>query len=85
MRQDASDDGHQTIDDGHTLAASSTLGEAATATASAAISSVKKTVASPESESRRWRKIFDAYAKEINGERSVVMQKCQQTALLGGI
>jgi solute carrier family 25 aspartate/glutamate transporter 12/13 len=69
MRQDASNDGQQSTEDGRTLTANSTLGDAATATASAAISSVKNTVASPESESRRWRKTFDTHAKEVNGEK----------------
>lgn len=39
-----------------------------TKTISAAVSAVKQTVASPETEYRRWRKTFDAFATEINGE-----------------
>ena len=37
-------------------------------TISAAVSAVKQTVASPETEYRRWRKTFDAFATEIGGE-----------------
>ena len=37
-------------------------------TISAAVSAVKQTVASPETEYRRWRKTFDAFATEIDGE-----------------
>lgn len=50
------------------LTAGSALGEVATSTASAAISTVKKTVAGPESESRKWRRSFESYAKEVNGQ-----------------
>ena len=54
-------------DDHVVLTAGPTLGAASTA--SAALSSVKKTVAGPESEARRWRRIFDSNAVEDNGER----------------
>jgi len=37
-------------------------------TVSAAVSAVKQTVASPETEYRRWRKTFDAFATELDGE-----------------
>jgi len=39
-----------------------------TKTISAAVSAVKQTVASPETEYRRWRKTFDAFATELDGE-----------------
>jgi soluble cytochrome b562 len=39
-----------------------------TKTISAAVSAVKQTVAPPETEYRRWRKTFDAFATEIDGE-----------------
>ncbi|KAG8811680.1 mitochondrial aspartate-glutamate transporter agc1, partial [Serendipita sp. 401] len=44
------------------LNAGSSLGEAA-------LSSVRRTVAGPESEIRKWRRLFDANAIEVNGER----------------
>jgi solute carrier family 25 aspartate/glutamate transporter 12/13 len=50
------------------LTASSSLGEVATSTASAALSTVKKTVAGPESESRKWKRTFESHAKEVNGQ-----------------
>ncbi|PVG00928.1 putative mitochondrial carrier protein ARALAR1 [Serendipita vermifera] len=50
------------------LMAGSSIGDAATSTASAAISTVKKTVVGPESEGRRWRRAFDTHAKAVNGE-----------------
>lgn len=51
------------------LMAGSSLGEAATSSASAALSSVKQAVGSgPESESRRWRRAFESKAKEVNGQ-----------------
>ena len=37
-------------------------------TISAAVSAVKQTIASPETEYRRWRKTFDAFATELDGE-----------------
>lgn len=39
-----------------------------TKTISAAVSAVKQSIASPETEYRRWRKTFDAFATEIDGE-----------------
>jgi hypothetical protein len=51
------------------LMAGSSIGEAATSTASAAISTVKKTVVGPESEGKRWRRAFDSNAMVVNGER----------------
>jgi hypothetical protein len=51
------------------LMAGPSLGEVATSSASAALSSVKQAVvAGPESESRRWRRAFESKAKEVNGE-----------------
>lgn len=50
------------------LVASPSIGDAATSTASAAISTVKKSVTSPESEQRRWKRAFENNAKDINGE-----------------
>lgn len=68
MSKDAGD--KQSDDTGFTeqLTAGSALGEVATSTASAALSSVKKTVAGPESESRKWRRSFENHAKEVNGQ-----------------
>jgi hypothetical protein len=66
MSQDAGD--KQTEKPVRDFAASSPLGDVATSTASAAFSSVKKTVTGPESESRKWRRIFESHAKEINGQ-----------------
>ncbi|CCA67158.1 probable mitochondrial carrier protein ARALAR1 [Serendipita indica DSM 11827] len=60
--------GESQADDYVVLTAGPTLGDAAS-TATAALSSVKKTVAGPESEGRRWRRIFDSNAVEVNGER----------------
>lgn len=50
------------------LMGASSLGEAATSTASAALQTVKKTVTGPESEAKRWKKAFETKAKEVNGE-----------------
>ena len=66
MSQDAGD--KQTEPDLQEMTASSTLGDVATTTASAALSTVKKTVAGPESESRRWRRAFESHAKEVDGQ-----------------
>ncbi|KDQ18258.1 hypothetical protein BOTBODRAFT_29604 [Botryobasidium botryosum FD-172 SS1] len=47
----------------------STKASALPRTALNTLKSVRQTVAAPESETRRWRKNFDANAKEINGEK----------------
>lgn len=54
----------------HTNQSPSTAGPAKTI--SAAVSAVKQTVASPETEYRRWRKTFDAFSTEIDGELFVI-------------
>lgn len=46
----------------------SSLKAAASSKATAALSTVKSTVAGPESEMRRWRRTFESNAKEVNGE-----------------
>jgi solute carrier family 25 aspartate/glutamate transporter 12/13 len=42
-----------------------------TSAAASAVSSVRQALAAPQSETTRWRKTFDTYAKEVNGEKCV--------------
>ncbi len=53
-----------------------------TKTISAAVSAVKQTVASPETEYRRWRKTFNAFATEIDGELFVYQSHWNPNYLL---
>jgi len=69
MPDDKTTSGLDKIHADHTNQPVSTTGPAKSI--SAAVSAVKQTVASPETEYRRWRKTFDAFATEIDGEMSV--------------
>lgn len=42
-----------------------------TSLTAAALKTVRTAVAVPESELKRWRRTFDAYAKDVNGEKYV--------------